>query len=570
MNLSMVTDSASQIAWAIKRIMEVDVVVIDDELNRITDTFAYPRQRIEIRKNSIVGRIIETGKPLAIDDKERFQSCIECRDYEVCEMKSLIGVPITYEEKVVGAIALAISPKFMKGLFGNLGHTIGFLEKMAEMLSGKLQTEADYQKLNLTKLQREVLIDSMDEAIVLVDSDGLISYSNTKFNNYFFNGKTVINMPISAVIRHAQVEQYLKSKQSFEDKLIYCEYKNMSFDGYCSARTIDINGEYHGAVFTLKSITGAGKSLDVSMRGGYNLSKFLGSGPQMHSAINKAKNAAKNDDPILIEGKCGFRKLELAQSIHAESPRRDRNFLYVECANDSDEALESELFGSSDNLVTSKLRFANKGTLCICDIDKMPQFLQRRIGDYLVNRTITVQNREIGTDARLIFTASADLKERVDRGMFDELLYTQLSKQIIFLPQIGQDSNDIAAYLEYNFSAYGDRYGFDKLIVDPEVMDALCSYDWPGDVRQLKNAVEYLVINCKNKRITADLLEQLDFIKAQKEQTKSADQLVDEQILKLMASGKTRDEIANILRISRATLFRKLKKINSQGEQQND
>ena len=157
----MVTSSASQIAWAIKRIMDVDVIIIDNELNRITDTFTYPRQRIEIRKSSIVGRIIETGKPLAIDDKERFKSCIECPDLQNCNMRSMIGVPIIYGEKVVGAIALAIPPKFMKGLFGSLSHTIGFLEKMAEMLAGKLQAEDDFQQLNVAKLQREALIDSM-------------------------------------------------------------------------------------------------------------------------------------------------------------------------------------------------------------------------------------------------------------------------------------------------------------------------------------------------------------------------------------------------------------------------
>ncbi len=571
MNLTMVTDSASQIAWAIKRIMEVDVVIVDDELHRIADTFVYPRQRIEIRKNSIVGRIIETGKPLAIDDKERFQSCIECPDFENCEMKSMIGVPIRYEERVIGAISLAISPRFIKGLFGNLNHTIGFLEKMAEMLAGKLQAEADYQRLNLAKQQREALIDSMDEAIVLVDGDGLISYSNTRFNDAFFGGKTVINLPVSTVVHHAQVEQFLKDKQSFEDKLIYCEYKGRpSFDGLCSARAIEIDGQYYGAVFTLKSINNTVSKLGETIAENYRLVQFIGSDARCCGAVSKARAAAKNDDPVLIEGVCGCRKLELAQAIHDASRRGRQNFFHVDCSIDSDERLEAELFGTDGNLMTSKLRLANKGTVCICRVDQMPRFLQRRVSDYLTNRTFTVQGREIATDTRLIFTAEGSLRQQYDCGMFDPNLYERIARQSIFLPRVGDDPESTAVYIEQSFGEYAQRYGVEDITVDQEVMQVLSDYHWPGDLRQLRNVVEYLVINCKNGRVTPELLQKLPFLGERREQEKSADELVEEQIIKLIASGKTRDEIASILKISRATLFRKLKKINSQGENDND
>ncbi len=571
MNLSMVTESASQIAWAIKRVMEVDVVIVDNELNRITDTFSYPRQRIEIRKNSIVGRIIENGKPLAIDDKERFQSCIECKDFEICEMKSLIGVPIVYEDKVIGAMALAISPKFIKGLFGNLSHTIGFLEKMAEMLVGKLQTESDYQRLNLAKLQREVLIDSMNEAIVLVDRDGLITYSNTRFNDAFFGGKTVINLPVSTVIRHAEIDRFLKDKQSFEDKLIYCEYKgSSSFDGLCSARTIEIGGEYYGAVFSLKSINNAASAVGGTIAENYRFERFKGSSGRCRSAINKARTASKNDDPVLIEGVCGYRKLELAQAIHEESRRGQGNFFHIDCSMDSDKRIEAELFGAKENVMTSKLRLANKGTVCICRVDLMPQYLQRRISDYLVHRTIEVQGREIGTDTRLIFTVQGTLKPLMDCGMFDQQLYEQLSRQSIYLPGIGDNAEDVAIYLQDALRLYAEKYGMQTPQIDPKVVETLCEYDWPGDLRQLRNVAEHLIIHCKNRPIGMELLEPLSFLRDRQKQEKSAGQLVEDQILRLMASGKTRDEIAAILQISRATLFRKLKKINMQGEQEND
>ena len=569
MNLAMVTDSASQIAWAIKRIMEVDVVIIDDELNRITDTFAYPRQRIEIRKNSIVGRIIETGKPLAIDDKERFQSCIECQDFENCEMKSLIGVPIIYEDKVVGAIALSVAPRFMKGLFGNLSHTIGFLEKMAEMLSGKLQTESDYQKLNLAKMQREVLIDSMDEAIVLVDKDGLITYSNTRFNDAFFLGKAVINMPVSAVIRHALIEEFLKNKQSFEDKLIYCEYKDMCFDGYCTARTIMIGGEYHGAVFMLKSINVAQNTASESGSEIYSLEKFLGTSARCRAAVSRARAACKNDETTLIDGGSDYRRLELAQAIHAGSKRSHGNFFSVDCANDSDSVLECELFGASDNLMTSKLRLSNKGTLCIRNIDRMPRFMQRRLSDYLVNHTISVSGgHEIGTDARLIFTTGENLRALAEIRMFDEGLLTLITRQVVHLPEIGDSPEDIEAYVSHNFVYYAQRYGVEDLIVQPEVTELLCRYSWPGDVRQIKNVVEYLVANAKGHTVSLDTAAPLRFLlDPEKQQEKSADQLVEEQIIRLMETGKTRDEIAEVLKISRATLFRRLKKMNAQSAQ---
>ena len=568
MNLAMVTESASQIAWAIKRIMEVDVVIIDDELNRITDTFSYPRQRIEIRKNSIVGRIIDTGKPLAIDDKERFQSCIDCIDFECCEMKSLIGVPIIYEDKVIGAIALAIPPKFMKGLFMNLSHTIGFLEKMAEMLSGKLQAEADYQSLNLTKTQREILIDSMDEAIVLIDETGLITFSNKRFKDWFFAGQTVFNLPVSAVIRHTAIERFLQNKQSFQNKLIYYEYKNVSFDGFCTAKPVEINGVYHGAVVSLKSINTEG--LVYTHEDNYRIDKFRGVSSAGRVAVAGAKAAAQNDEPILIGGPAEFRNFEMAQAIHAESHRKDRNFLVVDCANDSDIALETELFGpaSGDGVAGGKLRMANKGTLCIRNISKLPQFLQRRLSEFMCSRTIVAYQKEISSDVRIMATAAADLRRQTAIGMFDEALYERIAMQTIYLPQLGDNAEDVEKYLDYNFGYYSRRYGMNEIQIEPGVIERLCSYEWPGDLRELKNVVEYLVSHSKNHRITMDMLEPIELKSQSFSITMTADRFLEEQIIKMMATGKTRDEMAEILGISRATLFRKIKKITNKENEQ--
>lgn len=262
--LHSIAANAHQTAYAIKNVVDVDVVIVDEQCSRIADTFGYGEDKIVIRSNSIIGMIVQTGKPLAIDDKNRFQSCRECEDRESCRMTSLIGVPIRFEDAVVGAIGLVIPEHSLKRLFDNLQYTLDFLEVMAGMLTSQLSAMKDRQRLKVVIHQEEMLMDTIPDAVAVLDEKGLITYANGEFNRIFFAGKRTVNIPVDMLLGQQKISACLKNSEDFSDLPIHYKYLNTTFDGFCSARNFNIDGSPYGAVITLKN---AIKDLETTATG---------------------------------------------------------------------------------------------------------------------------------------------------------------------------------------------------------------------------------------------------------------------------------------------------------------
>lgn len=550
-----------QIALAINKIIGVDVVIIDDHLARIADTFRYSKDRIIIRKESIVGRIIESGRPLAIDDKMVFRSCIDCPDFSACRMQSLIGVPIICNGKTVGAIALAISPRHRKELFGNLAHTVGFLEKMAEMLAGKLQSQLDYNQLSFAKSQREVLMDAIEDGLVSVSHEGRIVYYNKAFDKLFLQGHSVLDTPLANIITHPQIGRYFENRQPFRNKLIYCESRYGSFDGYITVVPFTMDGAYHGAVFTFRRINSAGTAATLASRH-FTPENILGTSRQTTKLRKQITLAAQNNEAVLLEGAPGVRRQELARCIHNTSSRKKGNFFIVNCQKSNPSELEEELFGTPEDHAGGKIRLAHKGTLCLHDVEYLPLYLQRRICDYLVRGTVVISNGETVSDARLILTSAQNLEKLAAEGLFNDLLYDRVCTGRIAVPALSGQPADLQEIFIHYIRLFEQHYRTNQLEVEPEVLDAMYAHEWKNDIPHLRFIAEYLVKTSRNGKITLSQLPQHLLLPTQQENTKAVSEFVKEQICGLLAEGKSYEEIAATLQISRATLYRKLKKYN--------
>lgn len=559
MDLFTVKTSATQIALAINKIVGVDVVIIDDKLRRITDTFRYSRDRIVIRKESIVGRIIESGKALAIDNKEVFRTCIDCPDRANCRMQSLIGVPILHQGRTVGAIALAIPAPRMKDLFENLSHTVGFLEKMAEMLAGKLQAACDYEELHLAKSQRDILIGAIEDAMVLVGEDGRVLYGNQTFSRALLGGTDPTDSRITDLIGHPQIERFFQTRRPCKNRLIYCETRYASFDGYLSITPIEIDGSYRGAVFAFRSILNLDAAISEFGRKRYTLDSVLPPTPRNRGLRERAAAAAGHAEPLLIEGGSGFRKRELAAVIHNTSERSAGNFLLMDCKKSSPVELEEELFGVPEAQSPSKLRLAHKGTLCLCAVDCLPLYLQRQLGDYLVRSAVMISSEETVSDVRLILTTSRNLDELAAKGLFDESLLDRVRSHRIRLPSFAGHPDEAESHFRRFVRFFSDRYHTGELALEPALIDAVRCRAWHGDLPELRGVAEYLVKTARGKTLTQGALLELDLPSGGQARRPTAKELLEEQIRELLDEGRSIEEITDILQISRATLYRKIK-----------
>jgi len=212
---------------------------------------------------------------------------------------------------------------------------------------------------------------------------------------------------------------------------------------------------------------------------------------------------AKTKSTVLIQGESGTGKEVVANAIYKHSLRNNRPFIKVNCAALSESLLESELFGHIKGSYTGALsdrkgRFelANKGTILLDEIGNMPLAGQAKLLRVLQEEEIVPvgSSKTIKVDVRVIATTNVVLKDAVQKGTFREDLYYRLSVITNFLPSLRERKEDIAPLME-NFIQLNNRE-MDAMVrgVSDEAMELLIKYDWPGNIRELKNVIENAMI----------------------------------------------------------------------------
>jgi DNA-binding NtrC family response regulator len=243
----------------------------------------------------------------------------------------------------------------------------------------------------------------------------------------------------------------------------------------------------------------------------------IGSSDSLKRALDTAARVAPTDATVLILGETGTGKELVARAIHQSSPRRERAFVTVSCGAIPKELLESELFGYTKGSFTGaiahkkgKAEIADGGTLFLDEIGEMPLGLQVRILRLLQEREI----EKIGAtapakvDVRIIAATHRKLETMVKEGSFREDLYYRLLVVPILLPPLRERIGDIPQLVHYFFQKYKLKYGRSSLRLPAELLPYFSNYQWPGNVRQLENAVERIVLLSGESEVTLDVLPQ--------------------------------------------------------------
>ena len=239
----------------------------------------------------------------------------------------------------------------------------------------------------------------------------------------------------------------------------------------------------------------------------------VGSSGPMRRVIEVLKNVAPTDSTVLVTGESGTGKELVARALHQNSRRKNKPFVSLNVAALPKDILESELFGHEAGAFTGatgkrvgKFEFADKGTLFLDEVGEMPADIQVKLLRVLESRTITRlgSNNEVPIDVRLVAATNADLKALVDAKQFREDLYYRLNVISIRLPPLRDRPGDIPLLLDFFLRELADRYGRDVAGFTRRSRAALCGYDWPGNIRQLRNVVERMVVLDTDGLLDAD------------------------------------------------------------------
>lgn len=309
---------------------------------------------------------------------------------------------------------------------------------------------------------------------------------------------------------------------------------------------------------------------------------IIGVSPLMKDIFDRISSIAKTDIPILIQGESGTGKELVANAIHNLSQRRDKPYIKINCAAIPESLFESELFGHEKGAFTGaselrkgKFEIANGGCIFFDEIGDMPIGLQAKLLRVIEDQTITRLggNEPIKVNVRGIYATSKNLKDCVAKGTFREDLFYRINVVPIIIPPLRKRKEDIPYLIEYFLRYFGEKYSKSQLRVTPSAYEVLMSYSYPGNVRELKHAMERAVLLSKDGLIDIKNLPE-EFLIRDAHNVLSANNLslslhegvmtAERQIIinALKETGGKKIEAAKRLGISRKVLWKKLKEHN--------
>jgi DNA-binding NtrC family response regulator len=237
---------------------------------------------------------------------------------------------------------------------------------------------------------------------------------------------------------------------------------------------------------------------------------ILGESPPIQEVLVKIEQMAPVSSTLLVEGESGSGKELVAQAIHHLSPRRDKPFIAVNCAALPETLLESELFGHEKGAFTGaaerrlgRFELANGGTLFLDEVGEIPPAVQVKLLRVLETRSFfrVGGTQPIRVDVRLIAASNRSLRDAVALGTFRDDLYYRLNVLYIYLPPLRERRGDISILVRRFVADLSRQHGRDFRGISPEAMEILARAPWPGNVRQLRNLIESMVVLAPGREI---------------------------------------------------------------------
>lgn len=300
----------------------------------------------------------------------------------------------------------------------------------------------------------------------------------------------------------------------------------------------------------------------------YSFSSILGQSKAMKEALDLAQKVAGTDTTVLLLGETGTGKEVFAQAIHYESPRKNKPFVALNCSGFNPELLESELFGYKQGAFTGAskdkrglLEEAHEGTLFLDEIGEMNLDLQAKLLRVLENQTFIKlgDTQTSKVNVRIIAATNRGLKEEADAGRFRLDLYYRLSVFSIELPNLAQRKTDIMMIARHYLKEFAAKVNKQDFTMDEQFSELLMKHVWKGNIRELKNVMERVVILADGNVATANLLPYEFHTEVQEEDSMKMQVMEKQHINKVLKHTRgNKTETARLLGIGLTTLYRKM------------
>jgi len=277
-----------------------------------------------------------------------------------------------------------------------------------------------------------------------------------------------------------------------------------------------------------KSLEKENEQLKQQSKHRSQLVDMIGRSSSMNRLFARIEKAAPTNATLLITGESGTGKELAARAIHQLSNRADKPFLPVNCAAIPESLAEAELFGAEKGSYTGanktrvgKFESVNNGTIFLDEIGELPLILQSKLLRFLQEGTITRvgSNEEIKLDARVVAATNRNLLDEVEDGNFREDLYYRLNVIPVVIPPLRQRQEDITLLISHFLEYFCQQHDCGKKVLSSSALKMLLGYPWPGNVRQLRNSLERLILLSIGEIITSEDVSDLELTNKNIQQT---------------------------------------------------
>ncbi|MBQ3437747.1 MAG: sigma 54-interacting transcriptional regulator [Fusobacterium sp.] len=435
--------------------------------------------------------------------------------------------------------------------------------------------------MNINQDMRNIF-DSLYDGILIIDKLGIVKYINPSYTRITkLKENEIINKKLLDIRKDSHLTEVMKTGKkkiglyrTIED-IKYLVNMVPIFDNGQIIGGISVVNDMHDIQATLDKTQAMLETLKEKMenlnKNKINFEAIISIDKNSIDTKKYAKRIAKSDSNILISGETGTGKELYASAIHSESLRANFPFVILNCASLDKEELEKELFGYEDeNSKKNKvgiLQLIENGTLFLDEISELDYSTQNKLLKTLQNMTIRKVGsfREIPVNFRLISASNRDLQELVSEGKFRKDLYYKISVLPLKIPPLKNRRGDILVLMKDFLEELNVKYRKDILLSE-EVKEILLNYDWPGNIRELKNIIEFLFNTVEGNIISSDdipeyiqVKRKIENIKNLSEYTKEIEKKYIKRVLKNFEDNlEGKKKAAESLGISLATLYNKL------------
>lgn len=501
-------------ALAIERAVDIPVVAIEvsplDILRALADARRLGRVIGVIGFRNVVYGIDEVSQILDVTVVPIImESVLEAESKILAAMRDGVEVLVCDVGAAKATSTMGIRSVLIRSSKDAVGRSIVAAKQMAAVRQRERERAGELR----------AILDFAYDGIIGVGRDGRVRLFNPVSERILgVMAKAAIGRNVSDIIPGASVDSLFKSESPEVG-----EVSKIGGATIVSTRVpIIVNGEATGAVVTFQDVTKI-QQLEEKVRrelrskghvARYTFDDIISLSKPMRDLVDRARKYARVDSTVLVTGETGTGKELFAQSIHNGSTRRSLPFVAINCAALPETLLESELFGYEEGAFTGARRGgkrglieqAHRGTIFLDEIGQMPVQLQLRLLRVLEEREVLRVGSDgvIPVDVRVISATNTDLKAAVARGQFREDLYYRLNTLMLDIPPLRARPEDIAALSESLLRHYCERLGVPLKRLSAEALRAFETHPWHGNVRELKNVIERIVISVDSDIVSVE------------------------------------------------------------------